>query len=299
MIAVTTQQGARERLRHVASTLGFPAPTFYARASELPVGAVPDTVLLLDLGCCAREPMLRSRIAGWAAAHPRASLILFVPLLDRDAEMHAMFDLTSLGATQVMTVSDFARIEVWRNIVTRQLLATRQAEIRRDFLERVAGRPIPAEAIVLHLLEQAPMISDVHSAAAAAMRYSGGQADAVRLAVWRELRRAGQLSATRLLLVFQLLWYRRLADLGWRPGTIAAFLGFRSARQLRLTLKRRLGVSMQEIKATTYAEALDWAVASCRAGDVTKRTPAQTNEAFLPVRGRTTFAVSAKQAFCG
>ena len=301
MIAVTTQYGARERLRQVAATLGFPAPTFCCRAADLPPGEVSDTILLLDLGSCAREPGLRARVGYWLSAHRRASLILFVPLLDRDVEMHAMFELTSLGATQVMTASDFARIEVWHNIVSRQLLAARQTELRGDFLERARarGRTIPAEAIVVRLLTEAPTITDVHTAAAAAIGHGGGKGDAMRIAVWRELRRAGQLSATRLLLVFQLLWYRRLADLGWRSGTIAAFLGFRSARELRLTLKRRLGLSMQEIRATSYVDALDWAVESCAGGDVTNRTLPTTNRPFLDVTASTTFRATAKQAFCG
>ena len=301
MIVVTTQFSARARLRQVASTLGFPAPTFYCRASELPVGTIPDTVLLLDLGSCAREPELRPRVAGWLASHPDTALVLFVPLLDRDAEMHAMFDLTSLGATQVMTASDFARIEVWHNLVSRQLLAARQAEIRADFLERVGtlGVSIPAERIVLRLLIETPTVTDVHAAAAAALGHPGGRGETMRIAVWRELRRSGQLSATRLLLVFQLVWYRRLADLRWRSGTIAAFLGFKSARELRLTLKRRLGLSMQQIRATSYEDALDWAVASCSGGRVTNATLARTNAAFLGVTERTTFRVAAKHTFCG
>ncbi|HEX2717644.1 MAG TPA: hypothetical protein VHM67_08165 [Gemmatimonadaceae bacterium] len=301
MIAVTTQIGARDRLRQVATKLGFPVPTFCVRAADLPPGVVADTILLLDLGSCAREPELSPRVARWLASHPGTALVLFVPLLDRDAEMHAMFDLTSLGATQVMTASDFARLEVWHNLVSRQLLAARQTEIRADFLERVRtlGMTIAAERIVLRLLIDTPTVTDVHAAAAAAMGHVVGRGEAMRIAVWRELRRAGQLSATRLLLVFQLLWYRRLADLGWRAGTIAAFLGFKSARELRLTLKRRLGLTMHQIRATPYEDALDWVVASCSDRAVTNATLARTKMPFLGVRERTTFRGAAKRAFCG
>ncbi|HEX2778167.1 MAG TPA: hypothetical protein VHM30_01635 [Gemmatimonadaceae bacterium] len=301
MIAVTTQQSARERLRHVALVLGFPSPGFFRQTADLPPREAGASILFVDLGSCAHEAHLRANLSAWLARNQAMSLVLYVPLLDRDAEMHAMFDLASLSGAQVMTASDFARLEVWHNLVSRQLLAARQAEIRADFLERVAalGLTIPAERIVLHLLIETPAVTDVHAAAAAAMGHVRGRGETVRVAVWRELRRAGQLSATRLLLVFQLLWYRRLADLGWSSGAIASFLGFRSARELRLTLKRRLGLSMHQIRATPYQEALAWAVASCSEGAATNATLATTKMSFLDVRERTTFRAAAKQAFCG
>lgn len=275
MIAITSDNCVKDRLRGVTSTLGLPMPDYRCRVGALPPGAVPDSVLFLDLGSTCREPHLFLAVRGWLASHPTVTLIVFVPLLDRDAEMHAMFELASIPGTQVMTASDFARPAVWHNIVTRRTLAAHQAELRQDFLEAVAriGRPLRAECIVLRLLADAPTITDVHEAAASALARPNTLGESLRVSVWRQLRAEGQLSASRLLVVSQLVWYCRLAGLDWSSGMIAAFLGFRSPRELRLTLKRRLGVRVEVIRRVAYRDAVRWAAELCTSAQSAGEAP--------------------------
>ncbi|HEX2778175.1 MAG TPA: hypothetical protein VHM30_01675 [Gemmatimonadaceae bacterium] len=211
-------------------------------------------------------------------------MLLYVPLVDREAEMHAMFDLASLGAAHVMTASDVDRREVWATVLARQAQGPLQDEIRADFAQAVGAlaRPLPAAPLVLALLTETPSVTDVHATMAKALGHPDPKSEAARRCVWKRLRRAGQMPASRLLVLFRLLWYARLAAAGWVPGAIASFLGFRSPRQLRLTFRRRLELPIRQLHALTYDDLVRWTARACVMGVEMLGRPAevQAGDAF-------------------
>src|SRR5688572_5565929 len=133
---------------------------------------IKSPLLFLDLGSCASDSGLEMAVRSWTAENPNSVVVFFVPLLDREAETRLIFRLAVIGAGRVMTESDFARPQVWHNLKEAHTLATLEEEIRAEFLEAVAstGRRLRAEPIVLQLLSDAPEVTDLNDAVAAALR---------------------------------------------------------------------------------------------------------------------------------
>lgn len=267
MLAVTTRVEVKARLTRVASEFGLPTPEFFARARDALVSRHDATLVFLDLGVCCREQGLRAAIEPWARRHPAAEVILFVPLLDRECETHTMFELAALGIGRVLTASDFARAEVWAAIRARHGVAVLRDQILADFRDEVqrGGRSLRAAAVVERILANVPTNAPCCAMAAARHATPASTNSAQRKAVWQELRRAGQMPASWLVLLFRVVWYARLRERGWSAQTIAQMLGYRTPRLLRMTLKRRFGVCMRELHEMQYAAALHWAVELCTA----------------------------------
>ena len=259
MLAVTTRPAVRERLIHISARVGLPAPAFFP--SALMASRIRSPLLFLDLGSCCNDAGLEMAVRAWTAENPKSVVVFFVPLIDREAETRLIFRLAVIGAGRVMTESDFARPEVWRTLKEAHTLATLEEEIRAEFLEAIAstGRRLRAEPIVLQLLCDAPKVTDLNEALAAALSNYRPNTEAARKAVWTQLRRADQMPASWLLLTFRILWHTKLQEKGWSTGRIAPFMGFRTARDFRRALRRRAGISMSELKNVSYASALEWA----------------------------------------
>jgi hypothetical protein len=268
MIAITSRVNLQERLRQVSARFGMPAPIFLATAGELLESASRVSLLFVDMSACCRDPRAEVCVRTWLEYHPLSDVILYVPLADRECEIRMMFALAKQGIGHVMTASDLERDAVWRTVTERRALATLQAEIQADFQDTAAGlgARIRAESIVLQVLAEAPKVVDVHATAATGLPDVFGSGDTRRKAVWRRLHEAGQVPVSWLLVVFRVLWYAKLVEKGWHAGDIACFLGFNSPRQLRLTVKRRLGLTIDELKQVRYREALDWAAFLCASG---------------------------------
>lgn len=263
MLAVTTRSSVQERLKVVATLRGLGTPTFFAQASELPWNVTDQRVLFLDLSSCCREAHLETTVRGWATRHPGCQVILFVPLVDRECETRAMFSIACLGIGQVMTASDFVRADVWATITRQGRLSALQKELWDEFrcaVERT-GRTLPAESVVKLFLANAPTSVNVNAISLAVAADLQLQSGVARKALWSQLKAAGQLSPSWLLLIFRVLWYRKLVALGWRERDIVAFLGLRATRQLRLMLKRRLGTSIRSVRELGYGTLIDWAAA--------------------------------------
>lgn len=124
MLAITTQSRVKDRLRAVAATLGLAAPQCFARSCELPAAAARDeTALVVDLASCCHELRAAVAIREWSSRNPDVAVILFVPLVDHEGELRLLFELAAAGVGQLMTGSDFERLEVWRNVVERETLS--------------------------------------------------------------------------------------------------------------------------------------------------------------------------------
>jgi hypothetical protein len=264
MLAVTTRVEIKTRLVRVAGEFGLPMPEFFAHARDALASRASAPLVFLDLGICCRERGLRATVGAWARRHPLAEVILFVPLLDRECETHAMFELAALGVGRVMTVSDLARAEVWHTIRVAHGVALLQREMLEEFRDAVRRAAHPVRAV--RIVEE--MLTNVHTnapccAMAGLSPDRAVSAGARRKAVWSALRREGQMPASWLVLTFRVLWYAKLREQGWDAQRIAAFLGFRTPRLLRMTLKRRFGVCMRELQEVRYAAALRWAVELC------------------------------------
>jgi hypothetical protein len=83
--------------------------------------------------------------------------------------------------------------------------------------------------------------------------------DRERKITWQRLRRAGQLPPSWLQVIFRVLWHAKLREHRWSAARIAHFLGFPSARHLRLSIARRLGVGFKCLRRLTYQQTLQWA----------------------------------------
>jgi hypothetical protein len=269
VVAVTTRPAVRERLRSLSEALKLPPPRFVRRAEDV-LGPVGDTaVLLLDLGSCCKTAGLAPIIRAWELYCPGSELLLFTPLLDRERELRMAVELVrDAGAVEVrvMTASDFYRDEVWYNVAEMQKKAALEAELRGELLEAVheTRRPLRAEPLVLELLHEAPRRSDVRVTAATPLErasVSVVEGDSARKARWRRLRRAGQLPASWLLLIFRVLWLAKLNEQGWPTERIAGFMGFASPRHLRQSIRRRFGLGVRVVKQVRYEVALRWAAA--------------------------------------
>jgi hypothetical protein len=264
MLVVTTRTAVRERLGAVSTRLGLPSPTFVGRVEEALESGIDSPVLLLDLGSCCKDESLEHVLRTWEAYRPGGEVVVFTPLIDREAELKAAVTLVRvlrLAETRVMTASDFYRDEVWRNLGELGQRSALESELRRELVAAVQelGRRIRAEPVVLQILHDAPRYADISAAASTALGRVRVRADTQRKALWKLLRRSGQMPASWLLLVFRVLWYVKLREKGWSTDQIAHFLSFPSARHLRMTLRRRFGVGVGELKRVRYDDVLRWA----------------------------------------
>src|SRR5688572_15723340 len=116
MLAVTRRPEIRARLVRVSADFGLPSPSFHCSVAEALAARRDAALIFLDLSCCCREQGLRHSVERWLKRSPGTELVLFVPLIDRECETHAMFDIAALGAGRVMTASDFMRTEVWLTV---------------------------------------------------------------------------------------------------------------------------------------------------------------------------------------
>lgn len=245
--------------------LSLPAPVFVDDVTEALERGIDRAVLLLDLGSCCRQEELVTLVRVWAAFHPSSEILLFTPLVDREAELHAAVSLVAgvrSAVVRVLSASDFFRDESWRNLWVMRERAALQAEIRTDLLAAIGatGRPLAAATAVLGLLAEAAAgqrktVPDAFAPNPDVARVRVRQ----RKNVWQQLRRLGQLPPSWLLLVFRVLWYAKLREDGWSPTRIASFLGFTSSRHFRLTVSRRLGIGLRSLRTLSYESALAWA----------------------------------------
>jgi hypothetical protein len=290
LLAVTTRPAVRARLREVGAASAL-APVRFAAAVEEALGPAGDAdVLLLDLGSCCADQSLGPVVRAWERYHAGGELVVLTPLLDRERELRTAVTLVGeldLVRARVMTTSDFYRDEVWRNVGEGRERAALEAELRRGLLAavRATGRPLRGEALVLELLHEAPERADVRAWAGAPLAdvalgdaAADAAAESARKRRWRLLRRAGQLPAPWLLLVFRVLWLTKLRDEGWRSADVARFLGFASPRELRLTVKRRFGVGVRALRGVRHEDALRWAAdllttSHLRLGELGRLTP--------------------------
>src|SRR5688500_10732837 len=98
MLVVTSRPLVRTRLRSLAEDLALPIPTFVERAEQV-LGAAPSPLLLLDLGSCADAERLEPIVREWEAQSPGAVLVVFAPLVDRDAELRTTVMLARTAAS--------------------------------------------------------------------------------------------------------------------------------------------------------------------------------------------------------
>lgn len=266
ILAVTTRPAVRARVEAASAMLLLPAPVFADSVTAALELGIDRAVLLLDLGGCCRQPELVTLVRVWAVFHPSSEIVAFAPLVDREPELHAVVNLVAALRTtvvRVLSASDFYRDESWRNLWLMRERAGLQAELREDLLAavRATGRPLRAATAVLGLLADVAAGArrvaqdDAFAGSAAVTRARERE----RKSVWQQLRRAGQLPPSRLLLVFRVLWYAKLHHDGWSSPRIASFLGFDSPRHFRLGVSRRLGIGLKSLRSLSYESALLWA----------------------------------------
>ncbi|MDQ3949719.1 MAG: hypothetical protein M3282_05185, partial [Gemmatimonadota bacterium] len=191
-------------------------------------------------------------------------LVLFTPLIDREVELRAAVSVvreTRFIDTRVMTMSDFYRDEVWRNLRDIDARAALGVDLQTELLEAASqlGRRIRAEALVIRLLYTTPCQPDSPAPWGTGVFGARLNAEGERKAIWKRLRASRQLPASWLLAIFRLLWYAKLHERGWPTPRIAQHLGYPSARRFRVMLKRRLGLSVQQLKRIRYIDAVHWA----------------------------------------
>ena len=264
MLIVTTRPLVRERLRSLAVDVGLSRPVFVDRLEQVLEESVTTPLLFIDLGSCATDEHLEPILRTWDAYRPGTVVLVLVPLLQRDIELQATVRLARcLGSAEVrvMTASDFHRAEVWRSVQERCQFSALHDGLREEFIGavRAIGRVIPAEPIVIKALSEALEGRAVSPHLAGPVETREQRDEARRKALWRLLRKAGQMPPSHLQLVFQLLWYVKLKSLGWSAGRIAALMGFREPRELRMVMKRRLGIGMATMNRICFADALTWA----------------------------------------
>jgi AraC-like DNA-binding protein len=282
VLALTTRNPVRERLRTISERLDLPHPVFVERLEEIMGAGSQHPVLLLDLGTCARDHGLEMLVQSWAAGSTAGEVVVLLPPINREAEFMAAMSLVAAARyaqTRVMTSSDFDRDEVWYNLKVATERSALAAELRAELLAVVGERGIRSESLVLQILDDAPRAMDIQAVARAVVTRGRVNVDTPRKTMWRALHASGQLPASWLLIVFRVLWYTKLNERGWSAGRIAEFLGFPSPRHLRLTVKRRFGMSMERLKDVRYADALAWAatlvVSPCAVGDAVEGVTAR------------------------
>lgn len=274
LVAVTRRLAVRFRIATMSAELGLPAPIFCERVEDAVMGSIDSGVVVLDLECCCTDAGLPRLVDGWMRRRPGSELVLLAPLLDRDAELGTVLAL--LGAAgdarlRVITAGDFYRDEVSRMLAALRARAVLERELHTELLAAVArtGGSLRAAGEVLALLTKAPRYAtiDTHVAAflasaqvpAARVLDARVASERHRKARWKQLRRAGQMPASYLLLVFRVLWLTKLRESGWPTARVAALLDFPSPRDFARAIRRRLGIGLRALRRVRYADALDWA----------------------------------------
>jgi hypothetical protein len=262
MLVVSTRPAVRERLKAVSEAFHSPAPTFVSRVEDA-LGE-ESSLLILDLGGCCMDPDLVPIIRAWETYHPGSELVLFTPLIERDAELRAVVSVvreTRFVDTRVMTASDFYRDEVWRNLRGLEPAGLLDVDLRTELVRAAAalGRGIRAEALILQLLHSTAESTVMEAARRRGVRCAGLDLPNERRAIWKRLRASRQLPASWLLAIFRLLWYTKLRERGWSTTRIAQHLGYPSARRFRVMLRRRFGISIRELEGVRHADAIGWA----------------------------------------
>jgi hypothetical protein len=262
MLVVSTRPAVRERLKAVSDALGIPGPRFIARVEDA-LGE-DSSLLVLDLGSCCKDADLVAIIRVWEAYRPGSELVLFTPLIDREGELKAVVSVvreTRFVDTRVMTTSDFYRDDVWRNLRGLDARTALEADLRTELLEAVSklGKGVHAEALVIQLLHSARCLPDADDPSPSGFRGAPLNVESERKAIWKRLRASRQLPASWLLAIFRLLWYTKLNERGWPTPRIAQYLGYSSARRSRVMMKRRFGLTVEQLKRLRHAEAVQWA----------------------------------------
>lgn len=279
ILGVTNRPAVRARIEAASARLSLPTPVFVDDISDAIELGIDRSVLLLDLGSCCRQGELLALVRVWAVFHPGSEIVLFTPLVEREAELRAALNLVAglrTAVVRVLTASDFYREEAWQNLWRMRERAALQSAIRADLLAAIndIGRPLAAAPVVLGLLAEAGNGTeggeqDEEVARSAAVRRLRARE---RKMVWQRLRQSGQLPSSWLLVIFRLLWYAKLREEGWPSSRIAEFLGFRSPRHFRLKVSRRLGAGLKALRVVSYEDSLRWAAelltAPNRASDV-------------------------------
>lgn len=293
LIAVTRRPAVRLRIAAVSAQVGLPAPVFCDRVDEVIARSSEIAVIILDLASCCRDAGLPRLIWHWTRRWPDSELVLFAPLLDPDTELETTLTLLRAAGDaglRVMTASDFYRDEVWQTVAAVRASAVLERELRAELLAAVAhtGRPMRAASDVLDLLAVAPrhaMATARNAALRASLPVAAAQTADVRAADqpdrkvrWKQLRRAGQMPASCLLLMFRVLWYVKLRQIGWPTARVAEFLGFTSPREFRRSIRRRLGLGVRDLRRLCYTDALacaaDLLVTAHERGSATMRAVA-------------------------
>ena len=264
IIALVTRPAVRVRLAAVSAELGLPKPWFITHLGEALESGVDRGSLFVDLADCSTEPDLLRVFPAWDAFRPGTEIILFAPLLDRAPELQAIASISQSVRScevRVITGADLYDDAVWHNLAELRVHAELEAEFRTEFLNAIrhTGRALRAEPAFLILLHDTRR-SATNSNKIGSPNAAASNAETERKALWKFLTRSGQMPASWLVLVFRVLWYTKLRERRWSPSRIANFLGFSSSRQFRLTIKRRLGIGLEQLKAVPHSDALDWAV---------------------------------------
>lgn len=274
LVAVTRRPAVRLRIAEVSAQFGLPPPIFRERVDDVFAAGNDVAVVILDLGCCCADTGLPRLIRRWARGHSGTELVLFTPLLDRDSELETVLALLRVAgdaALRVVTTREFYRDEIWRTLTAVRERVMLERELRAEFLAAVArtGRSLRAATEVLDLLDEAPRQAAIEApvetppagAQVAARQTPNARAvgERERKVRWKQLRRAGQMPASRLRLVFRVLWYTKLRQIGWSTARVAEFLNFASPREFRRAIRRRLGVGVRFLRWLRYPDALGWA----------------------------------------
>jgi AraC-like DNA-binding protein len=262
MLVVSTRPAVRERLKAVSAVLNLSAPKFIARIEDALGEDSP--LLILDLGSCCKDTELLPMIRIWETYRPGSELVLFTPLIDREAELTVAVSVvreTRFIDTRVMTTSDFYRDEVWRNLRDINARAALEVDLRAELVEAVSklGTGVRAEALVIRLLHSTVCLPESHSPRRTEIGGARVIMEAERKRIWKRLRASRQLPASWLLAIFRLLWYTKLHERGWPTSRIAQHLGYPSARHFRVMMRRRLGLSIEQLNCVRYADAVRWA----------------------------------------
>jgi hypothetical protein len=253
---------------HAALAADHHASRFIATAPEALASDIRGPVFFLDLGPQTADTEITRFAQEWIEHHPGAAVVLFAPIADVDGGSRPLSPASPLGWCRILPGGRAADDKVWEGAREMRERAALTWEVVTDFHQATTrwGHVLPALPLVLRLLAETPTLLDVYTAAAKALGHGLAAPAARRKAVWRCLYKEGQLPASRLVLVFRLLWYVKLRSFGWQPRQLAEFLGFSSARQLRLSLARRSNVTMRVLRALSYDRTLRWAVETCALG---------------------------------
>jgi len=274
LVAVTRRLAVRFRIAAASAELGLPPPVFCERVDDVSTDGSDIGVVILDLGCCCTDTGLPRLVRQWMCRRPGSDLVLLAPLLDRDSELDTVLALLRAAGDarlRIITASEFYRDGISRTLAALRVRAVLERELRAEFLAAVArtGRSMRAAGDVLDLLTMAPRHAaiDAHVEAllmtarvsAARMLDARVARERRRKARWKQLRRAGQMPPSCLLLVFRVLWFTKLRQSGWPTARVAELLDFASPREFARAIRRRMGIGVRALQQVRYADALEWA----------------------------------------